>query len=96
LAAAADNLPEIESREAAPDSALIIRPFGVDQRKLRPRVMLHIHLSHEALLAATADATALGGAVGRLEGVGPVTLGHVRRFLADTDCDVQVQAVIDP
>ncbi len=96
LAAAADNLPETESREVAPDSALIIRPSGIDQRKLRPRVMLHIHLSHEALLAATADATALGGGVGRLEGVGPVTLGHVRRFLADTDCDVQVQPVIDP
>src|SRR4029453_13062434 len=77
------NLPEAESRQEAPDSALIVRPSGVDQRKLRPRVMLHIHLSHEALLAATAGATALGGGVGRLEGVGPVTLGHVRRFLAD-------------
>jgi Domain of unknown function (DUF222) len=96
LGAAAANLPETESREEAPDSALIMRPSGVDQRKLRPRVMLHIHLSHEALVAATADATALGGGVGRLEGVGPVTLGHVRRFLADTDCDVQVQPVIDP
>ena len=90
------NLADTESRQEAPDSALIIRPSGVDQRKLRPQVMLHIHLSHEALLAATADATALGGGVGRLEGVGPVTLGHVRRFLADTDCDVQVQPVIDP
>jgi Domain of unknown function (DUF222) len=90
------NLPEAESREEAPDSALIVRPSGVDQRKLRPRVMLHVHLSHEALLAATAGATALGGGVGRLEGVGPVTLGHVRRFLADTDCDVHVQSVIDP
>jgi hypothetical protein len=37
--------------------------------------MLHVHLSHEALLAATAEATALSGGVGRLEGVGPVTLG---------------------
>jgi hypothetical protein len=52
-------------------------------------------LSHEALLAATAEATALSGGVGRLEGVGPVTLGHVRRFLADTACDVRVQPVID-
>jgi hypothetical protein len=93
---AADNLPRPESREEAPGEALIIRPSGVDQRKLRPRVILHVHLSHEALLVATADATALGGGVGRLEGVGPITLGQVRRFLADTDCDVQVQPVIDP
>jgi hypothetical protein len=96
LEAAAANLPVTESREEAPDSALIIRPSGVDQRKLRPQVMLHIHLSDEALLAATADATALGGGVGRLEGVGAVTLGQVRRFLTDTDCDVQVQPVVDP
>jgi hypothetical protein len=94
--AAAANLPETESREEMPDSALVVRPSGVDHRKLRPQVMLHIHLSHEALLATAADATALGGGVGRLEGIGPVTLGHVRRFLADTDCDVQVQPVIDP
>ena len=94
--AAAANTADTESRQEAPASALIIRPSGVDPRKLRPQVMLHIHLSHEALLAATADATALGGGVGRLEGVGPVTLGHVRRFLADTDCDVQLLPVIDP
>ena len=90
------DLSEAEPPAESPGPVLIIRPSGVDQRKLRPQVMLHIHLSHEALLAATADATALGGGVGRLEGVGPVTLGHVRRFLVDTACDVRVQPVIDP
>ena len=94
--ASAANLADTESRQEAPASALIVRPSGVDQRKLRPQVLLHIHLSHEALLAATPHETALGGGVGRLEGVGPVTLGHVRRFLADTECDVQLQPVIDP
>ena len=85
------DLSEAEPPAESPGPVLIIRPSGVDQRKLRPQVMLHIHLSHEALLAATADATALGGGVGRLEGVGPVTLGHVRRFLVDTDVRVRVQ-----
>jgi Domain of unknown function (DUF222) len=96
LEAAAATLPEIESQEEMPSPALLIRPPGFEARKLRPQVLLHIHLSHEALLATTAGAEALGGGVGRLEGIGPVTLGHVRRFLADTDCDVQVQPVIDP
>ncbi len=93
---ASDKLPKTEPPQESPGSALIIRPSGVDVGKLRPKVMLHIHLSHEALIAATADATALGGGVGRVEGVGPVTLGHVHRFLADTGCDVRVQPVIDP
>jgi hypothetical protein len=101
--AAAHNLPETDPAEQPPDpaeaspgSALIIRPSGVDQRKLRPQVILHIHLSQEALLATTGGAEALGGGVGRLEGVGPITLGQVRRFLADTNCQVKVQPVIDP
>jgi hypothetical protein len=91
----ADDLRQAEPSEEPLGQALIIQPSGVDQRKVRPQVMLHIHLSYEALLAANAHATALGGGVGRLEGVGPVTLGHVRRFLADTACDVCVQPVID-
>jgi hypothetical protein len=93
---AADNPPETQEAEQAPDSALIIRPSGVDVRKLRPQVILHIHLSHEALLATTGGAAALGGGVGRLEGVGPLTLGQVRRFLAGSNCQVKVQPVIDP
>jgi hypothetical protein len=93
---AADNLSETGQLQQSPGSALIIRPSGVDQRKLRPQVVLHIHLSHEALLATTGGAEALGGGVGRLEGVGPITLGQVRRFLADTNCQVKVQPVIDP
>ena len=37
-----------------PDS-LIVRPSELDQRRLRPQVMLHIHLSQEALLASVAN-----------------------------------------
>ena len=75
---------------------LIMRPSGVELRKLRPRVVLHIHLSHEALWAFTDGKPCIIGGAARLEGVGPITLGQVRRFLADTGCDVKVQPVVDP
>jgi hypothetical protein len=94
--AASDNPPETQQAEQAPGSALIIRPSGLDVRKLRPQVILHIHLSQEALLATTGGAAALDGGVGRLESVGHITLGQVQRFLADTSCEVKVQPVIDP
>jgi hypothetical protein len=75
---------------------LIIRPTGLDLGKLRPTVVLHIHLSQEALLAYTDGKRWVGGGAARLEGIGPLTLGQVRRFLGDTSCDVRVQPVIDP
>jgi hypothetical protein len=84
-----------------PDS-LVVRPSGLDQRRLRPQVVLHLHISQEALLASVASGTGglgssgLGGGVGRMEGVGPVTLEQVRRFLGQTSCKVMVQPVIDP
>jgi hypothetical protein len=55
---------------------------------------LHIHLSEELMSYHDGNACNCGG-VGRFEGVGPITLGQVRRFLADTGCDVKVQPVID-
>jgi hypothetical protein len=75
---------------------LIVRPSGVELGRLRPRVVLHIHLSHEALWAFTDGKPCIIGGAARLEGVGPITLGQVRRFLADTGCDVKVQPVVDP
>jgi hypothetical protein len=75
---------------------LIIRPTGLDLGKLRPKVVLHIHLSQEALWAFTDGEPCIGGGTARLEGIGPLTLGQVRRFLGDTSCDVRVQPVIDP
>ena len=82
--------------EASTGRGLIIRPSGVDLAKLRPRVMLHIHLSEEALLSYHNGKLGVAGGVCRLEGVGPITLGQVRRFLRDTGCNVTVQPVIDP
>jgi hypothetical protein len=84
---------------AKPDSAglgLIIQPTGVDIRKLRPQVILHIHLSEEALTSYQCDTSRYGGGGARFEGVGPATLGQVRRFLTDTGCDIKFQPVIDP
>jgi hypothetical protein len=75
---------------------LIIRPPGFDVGKLRPKVMLHIHISEEALLSYHNGKPGIAGGPCRLEGVGPLTLGQVRRFLADTGCEVKVQPVIDP
>jgi Domain of unknown function (DUF222) len=78
------------------DRGLIVEPSRVDASNLRPQVMLHIHLSQEALLAFSDGQPGIIGGAARLEGAGPITLGQVRRFLADTACDVRVQPVIDP
>jgi hypothetical protein len=92
----AEPVQESGSVQAAVGCGLIIQPSGVDVGKLRPQVMLHIHLSHEALLGYTKSKPGLTGGVGRFEGVGPITLGQVRRFLSDTACDIRVQPIIDP
>ncbi len=76
---------------------LVIRPPGLDHRLLRPRAVLHIHLSQEALLAhQTAQQGGRYGGVARFEDAGPSTLGQVQRFLAQSACDVTVQPVVDP
>ena len=92
---APDNTSHADEPEPA-GAALIIQPSGVDAGKLRLQVMLHIHLSHEALLGYTKSKPGLTGCVGRFERVGPITLGQVRRFLSHTACDIAVQPIIDP
>lgn len=90
-----EAVPPAQETEPA-GRGLIIRPSGVDVRKLKPKVVLHVHLSQEALSAFTDGKPGIIGGSARLEGVGPITLGQVRRFLGDTDCDISVQPVIDP
>jgi hypothetical protein len=102
-AAPAEELSEAETEETTradglgpAGRGLIIQPAGVDVGKLRPKVVLHVHLSQEAVSAFTDGQPGLIGGAARLEGVGPITLGQVRRFLGDTSCDIKVQPVIDP
>jgi hypothetical protein len=100
--AAAEGLSGAEPRESSGAAAepagggLITGPSRVDASQLRPQVMLHIHLSQEALLAFSDGKPGIIGGAARLEGIGPITLGQVRRFLGDTACQVRVQPVIDP
>jgi hypothetical protein len=91
--------PESAAEPTGPEPTghgLIIWPTGVDLGKLRPQVVLHIHLSQEALLGYSCGKPGLIGGVARFEGVGPLTLNQVRRFLTDTSCQITVQPVIDP
>jgi len=67
----------------------------VEARRARPTVVLHIHLSEEALLAHLAGSDC-GAGVARIEQVGPVTLGQVQRFLNRAECDIGLLPVIDP
>ena len=86
----------VEQSAGPAGGGLMIRPTGLDAGRLRPQVMLHIHLSQEALLGYRDGKPGLLGGAARFEGVGPITLGQVRRFLAGTGCVVKVQPVIDP
>ena len=85
---------EEEGPTGSHSSLLVVQP-PVDPRRARPTVVLHIHLSEEALLAHLAGSSC-GAGVARIEQVGPVTLGQVRRFLNRAGCDIRVLPVIDP
>ncbi len=58
-----------------------------DRVVARPRVDLVVHLSAETL--------GLGGGPARMDGVGPMLLGQVRRWLTDSDCAIKLRPVID-
>lgn len=66
---------------ASGDPAPFLRPpvdlSTVDPRRLLPSAILYVHL-HESALET-------GEGVARMEGVGPVTIDQVRRFLGHTD-----------
>jgi hypothetical protein len=89
--------PSKPNREDDPDpstssgrSSLLVDPpaAGRDGKRLRPKVVLHFHLSDTAVRTRS-------GLV-RPE-YGPAqTLGQLRDWLADTGCPVTVQPVLDP
>ena len=87
--------PVEEDEQADTYQSLAVAEPRVDARRARPAVVLHVHLSEEALLAHLAGSSC-GAGVARVEQVGPVTLGQVRRFLNRAECDIRVLPVIDP
>ncbi|GAB2580433.1 HNH endonuclease signature motif containing protein [Microlunatus antarcticus] len=61
---------------------------AADLRRLRPRVVLHLHLTDGALRA--------GDGLVRPEHGDPLTLDQAREWLTDTGCHVTVRPVVDP
>ncbi len=59
----------------------------LDPAASRPRVEIVVHVSAESLECDSGPA--------RVEGVGPLVLGQVRRWLAGADCAVSLRPVID-
>ena len=68
------------------DRSLQISPPPFHPDRARPRAVLYVHLSQEALTA--------GAGVVRVEDVGPVLLGRLRNLLAER-CRISVKPVID-
>ena len=88
---------EVSSEEAEQDAdlagvsetahrSLQVTPPPFDPDRARPRAVLYVHLSEEALTAGTG--------VARAEDVGPLLLGRLRTVLGDR-CKISVKPVID-
>jgi hypothetical protein len=85
----------VEDEPSDDHQSLIVTEPLIDARRARPTVVVHIHISEEALLAHLAGSSC-GAGVARIEQVGPVTLGQVQRFLNRAECDIRLLPVIDP
>ena len=81
----ADELDPTSSDEANHRS-LQITPPPLDPAKARPRAIVYVHLSEEALSA--------GRGLARVEEVGPVRLSQLHMILGD-HCSISVKPVID-
>ncbi|GAA2098900.1 hypothetical protein GCM10009841_12450 [Microlunatus panaciterrae] len=81
---AADRRARPEQAARAVDA--VVRS-DVPLHRLLPKAVLYVHLQQEVMTGEVAGCA-------RLEGVGPVTLEQVRRFLGQS-CRVRVQPVID-
>jgi hypothetical protein len=93
----ADLHPADDDSDDAPSPGMSGDPVAfvkalatIDPKKLLPAATVYVHISRESFDAAL-EGKSLG--VGRMEGVGPVTIGQVREFLAHTN--VTVRPVID-
>ena len=88
-AEAADTAEADQSAErniVADHQSLRLEPPPFDPDRARPRAVVYVHLSSEALAG--------GSGVARIEEVGPVLLGRLRSVLGDR-CMISLRPVID-
>lgn len=87
-----DDAEEPDGELAEPAGAedehrsVIVQRAGIDPDRLRPRVIVYVHLSEAALRG--------GAGVARVEGCGPITLAQVRRFFG-SGCQISIQPVLN-
>jgi hypothetical protein len=84
----ADGEPEPEPEADDHQSLSMAVPAGYDAKAVRPRVLLHFHLSEAALRS--------GHALVRPEDGGPLTLDQLVESLGRSGCQVRIQPVLDP
>jgi hypothetical protein len=75
-----------EPADVADHQSLRLEPPAFDPDRARPRAVVYVHLSSEALTD--------GAGVARVEDVGPVLLGRLRSVLGDR-CMINLKPVID-
>jgi hypothetical protein len=75
-----------DTSDEATHRSLQITPPPLDPAKARPRAIIYVHLSEEALNA--------GRGVARVEDVGPVLLSQLHMILGD-HCSISMKPVID-
>ena len=81
--------PRDEPDEAEDHQSLSLQPpAGFDAKVARPRVVLHFHLTEDALKH--------GHGIVRPEHGEPLTVNQLVEFLASTRCQIRVQPVLDP
>ena len=83
---AAEAEKDAEPVVAAGHQSLRLAPPPFDPDRARPRAVVYVHLSSEALSASSG--------VARVEDVGPVLLGRLRSVLGDR-CMINLKPVID-
>jgi Domain of unknown function (DUF222) len=82
----ADEPADPASSDEATHQSLKITPPPFDPNRARPRAVVYVHLSEEALRA--------GAGVARVEDVGPVLLSGLHSLLGD-HCRISLKPVID-
>jgi Domain of unknown function (DUF222) len=77
---------DIDADQAEAHRSLQISPAPVDPDKSRPRAIVYVHLSVEALTAGTG--------IARVEDVGPIVLSRLQMLLGG-HCQINLKPVID-